>query len=75
MSHSRSLPRAPGVTEENTEDYHGSMNGQYKDHGPLRARERGVTERIHGLSGSRAPVSAQPLDHLPGYGDNVPVVV
>lgn len=32
-------------------------------HGPLRTDGAGVTDRVHRLSGSRAPVSAQPLDH------------
>jgi hypothetical protein len=76
MSHLVRCHREPRASPKGIrEDYHGSVNGQYKDHGPLRARRDGSygpyppLERVP-CAGLRA--AARPLA---GYGDDLPVVV
>ncbi len=60
-------PRASASLKGTREDYHGSMNGQYRDHGPLRARRDGSygpclpLERVP-CAGLRA--AARPLTRL-----------
>ena len=54
-----------GITEGDTGGYHGQINGQYKDHGPLRARRDGSYGPCPRSGGTRAPVSAQPLTSSP----------
>ena len=68
MSHPCPLsPRVSGITEGNTGGLHGPINGQYKDHGPLRARRDGSygpcppLERVP-CAGLRA--AARPLARL-----------
>jgi hypothetical protein len=51
------------------------MNSQCEDHARCGADAAGVTDRIRRSSGSRAPVLARLLDHLPGYGGDLPVVI
>lgn len=56
--------RGPRASPKGTrEDYHGSMNGHTRTTARCGPDGTGVTDRVHRPSGSRAPVSAQPLDH------------
>jgi hypothetical protein len=63
MSYLRPLsPRAPGIIEWNTEDYRGSVNGQHKDHGPLRTRRGGSYGPCPPLERILCAIPKQPLN-------------
>ena len=64
-----------GITEKNTAGLSWVHKRSIRGPRPLRARRGGSYGPLPSIERSRTQVSAQPLDHLPGYGDDVPVVV
>jgi len=50
-------------------------NCQCEDYARRGSDTAEVTDRVHRSSGSRAPTPARLLDHLPGYGDDLSIMV
>jgi hypothetical protein len=69
------ISETSGITEQNTAGLSWVHKRSIRGPRPLRARRGGSYGPLPSIERYRTQVSAQPLDHLPGYGDDVPVVV